>query len=111
MLTTRVNLDTRTGLPAQQRILTVVELAAQLQDMIDRGQGNLPVFASDGRACYPFSTVVPYTPSGYPECLLVKPAPHLHAGPASTGRADADYVACINADADRVRAACGAFHP
>ncbi len=106
-----VNKHTETGLPVQHRILTVAELAAQLQDMIERGQGDLPVFSSDGRACYPFSTVVPYTPSGYPECLLIKPQAHLHAEVTEKKRASTLYFEKINEDADRIRASCGAFHP
>ena len=97
------------GQPVQTRILTVAELAAQLQSMIERGQGELPVFSSDGRACYPFGTMVPYTKSGYPDCMLIKPHPHLHAATDPKARHSESYFAEVNAEADRIRASCGAF--
>ena len=107
-MTTR-SVNTMNGNPVQQRILTVAEMAAQLQSMIERGQGDLPVFANDGRARYPLGTVVPYTPSGYPECLLIQPQPHLHAEVKDTKRWAASYYQQANDEADRIRATCGAF--
>lgn len=105
-----VNIHTATGQPVQKRILTVAELAAQLQDMILRGQGDLPVFTSDGRGSFLFETVVPYTPAGYPDCLLIKPQAHLHAEVRDFPRHSTDYFERINAEADRIREVCGAFH-
>jgi hypothetical protein len=107
-MTTR-NVNMLNGSPVQARILTVDELAAILQTMRERGQGALPVFASDARARYPLATMVTYTPSGYPECLLIRPQPHLHAEVRDTSAKCASYFADANAEADRVREACGAF--
>ena len=97
------------GEPVYQRILTVAELAAQLQHLVDCGQGELPVFASDTRARYPFATLVPYTISGYADCFLIQPQPHLHAELKDIGRWPASYFEHANLEADQVRAACGAF--
>lgn len=108
MTTTRVSMFH--DVPVQQRILTVAEFAGQLQKMIESGQGGLPVFTSDGRAMYPMETVVPLTASGYHECLLIKPQPHLHAEVKDMGmNCHASYFEHVNAEADRIRAACGAF--
>lgn len=99
------------GEPVRKRVVTVAELAAQLQAMINAGQGDLPVFSCDGRARFPFETVVPYTQSGYAEALLIKPQAHLHVEEADTKRWDASYYQRVNAEADAVREMCGAFHP
>ena len=103
------NINTVNGAPVQASILTVAELAEHLKALIQRGQGDLPVFSSDGRASFPFEMVVPYTPSGYPECLLVKPQPHLHAEARDLFDRPASYFDHINAEADRIREVCGAF--
>lgn len=99
------------GEPVRTPVVTVAELAAQLQAMIDANQGDLPVFSCDGRARFPFTTVVPYTQSGYPEALLIRPQAHLHVEESDTKRWDASYYQRVNAEADAVREACGAFHP
>lgn len=103
------NVNMMNGKQIQQRILTVSEFAAQLQSMIEQGQGDLPVFASDVRARYPMATVVPYTTSGYPECLLIQPQPHLHAEVKGTKRWPSTYFQHVNEEADQIRASCGAF--
>lgn len=101
---TRIN-----GVPVYQRVITVRELSSQLQELINRGHGDLPVFASDTRARYPLATLMPYTISGYAECLLIQPQPHLHVEVKGTGRWPASYYQIVNEEADQVRAACGAF--
>jgi hypothetical protein len=106
-MTKRINM--MDGKPVQARILTVAELATQLQTMIERGQGELPVFSSDGRARYPFGIVVPFTKSGYADCMLIKPQPHLHAATTPKARHAESYFNEVNAEADRTRSACGAF--
>ena len=102
-------LNTINGKPVQAKVLTITELAAQLQTMIEKGQGDLPVFASDGRASYPFSTVVTCSASQYADCLLLQPQPHLHAEPRDLRGKGDDYVNNVNAEADRIREVCGAF--
>jgi hypothetical protein len=102
-------LNTKDGKPVQTRVLTVAEFAAQLQAMIEQGQGDLPVFASDVRARYPFSMTVPLTASLYPDCLLIQPQPHLHAAPRQLRNKGDSYIETVNSEADCIRESCGAF--
>jgi hypothetical protein len=84
--------------------VTVTELHKILGDMIQHGQGALPVVASDQRAYYPFQLHVPYNSTGYPVALSLQP------------RVDARFIedqhhkaADWNREADEIAARCGAF--
>jgi hypothetical protein len=104
-----INISVIDGKPVTRPVITVAELAAQLQSMIADGHGNLPVFASDGRGRYPFQTFVPLNRAGYHDCLLIQPQPHLHVEEKPVGLKPEGYFREVNEEADGVRKACGAF--
>ena len=90
---------------------TVAELHAQLQTLVDRGLGNIPVCATDCRARYPFQAYTVLCPSGYTDTLLIYVRPDAHFAqrsplPINWGSA---RVADWNAEADAIKARCGAF--
>lgn len=98
--------------------MTVQQLHAQLQSLMDRGLGNLPVVATDCRARYPFQAYTVSNQSGYTDALLIYVRPDAHF--VSRGEAPASALAdrewleyrahTWNAEADETKAACGAFH-
>ncbi|MFX2609456.1 hypothetical protein [Enterobacter mori] len=92
-------------------IMTVAELHAQLQQLVDEGHGDIPVCASDLRARYPFKAYTVLSTAGYTEALLINVLPDAHFSrkeplPANWGQ---NRVAEWNSDADAVRQSCGAF--
>lgn len=96
----------------QLHTYTVAELHAQLQSMIDRGLGNVPVCATDCRARYPFQAYTVRNLSGYTDALLIYVRPDAHFAPKSPLPINwgAGRINEWNEEADRVKAACGAFH-
>lgn len=96
---------------AELTAYTVAELHAQLQTLMDRGLGDVPVVATDCRARYPFQAYTVLNQSGYTDALLIRVRPDAHFAPKSplplnwSARRTADW----NAEADRVKSACGAF--
>lgn len=60
------------------KTMTVADLHAQLQALIDDGKGDLPVCATDCRARYPFQAYTVLNSSGYPDALLIYVRPDAH---------------------------------
>lgn len=90
---------------------TFADLHAQLQALIDRGLGNVPVCATDCRARYPFEAYTVLDQSGYTDALLIYVRPDAHFAerdplPINWG---SDRVATWNQEADSIKARCGAF--
>lgn len=98
--------------PVQLKAPTVAELARYFAELAAVPNcANLPVYASDGRACYPLEWMTTYSPSGYRDAVIVKPRPDCHLLPVPRFDGDTSPRQVeLNAEADRVRAACGAFY-
>lgn len=62
----------------QLHTYTVAELHAQLQALIDKGEGSLPVCATDCRGRYPFQAYTVLNQSGYTDALLIYVRPDAH---------------------------------
>ncbi len=90
---------------------TVSELHAQLQALIDQGQGDVPVCATDCRGRYPFEAYTVLNRSGYTDALLIYVRPDAHFAPPDPLPLNwgAERVADWNAEADSVKQRCGAF--
>ncbi len=90
---------------------TVAELHAQLQTMIDRGLGSIPVCATDCRARYPFEAYTVLDHSGNTDALLIYVRPDAHfaqRNPLPINWAP-NRVAEWNHEADSIKTRCGAF--
>lgn len=92
--------------------ITIAELHKQLQTYIDQGLGDTPVVATDCRGRYPFQAYTVLNQSGYTDALLLFVRPDAHFArrdplPLNWGP---NRVAEWNAEADRVKGTCGAFH-
>lgn len=87
------------------KTMTVAELHAQLQALVDKGQGDLPVCATDCVARYPFQAYTVLNQSGYTDALLiyVRPDAHFAQRDPQPRNWSADRVAAWNAAADEVR--------
>lgn len=91
--------------------VTVAELHAQLQALIEQGKGELPVCATDCRARYPFQAYTVLNQSGYTDALLIYVRPDAHFAqrdplPINWGPS---RVREWNAEADTIKQRCGAF--
>lgn len=91
--------------------ITVRELHAQLQSLIDQGKGDVPVCATDCRARYPFQAYTVLNQSGYTDALLIYVRPDAHFAqrnplPLNWGASRVDEW---NAEADTIKGRCGAF--
>jgi hypothetical protein len=101
-----------TFVPVQLKAPTVAELAKYFTELAAVPNcADLPVYGSDGRACYPLEYMTQYSPSGYRSCVLVKPRPDCHLLPVPRFEGDTSPRQVeLNAEADRVRENCGAFY-
>lgn len=92
-------------------VITVAQLHAQLQSLMDRGMGNLPVCATDCRAFYPFQAYTTLNPSGYTDALLINVRPDARfCAPANPPVGwNLGRIEEWNHEADAVAARCGAF--
>lgn len=90
---------------------TVAELHAYLQTLIERGQGYLPVVATDCRARYPFQLYTVSNASGYPDALLinVRPDAHFETRLDRPMHWSDDCEQRWNTGADIIKARAGAF--
>ena len=93
------------------KTMTVADLHAQLQALIDAGKGNVPVCATDARARYPFQAYTVLNQSGYTDALLIYVRPDAHFAerdplPLNWGP---HRVQKWNDEADATKASCGAF--
>jgi len=91
--------------------MTVAELHAQLQVLIEQGKGDTPVCATDCRARYPFQVYTVLSPSGYTDALLIHVRPDAHFAqrnplPLNWGES---RVQEWNSTADAIKTRCGAF--
>lgn len=98
--------------PVQLPVMTVGQLAAYFTALAALpNAADLPVYTSDQRGCYPFQTVETRSPSGYRDAVLIVPRPDCHLQPVPRFEGDTrPRQVELNAEADRVRAACGAFY-
>lgn len=90
---------------------TVSDLYEQLKVLMERGEGNVLVCATDCRGRYPFTAYTVLNQSGYTDALLIYVRPDAHFAqldplPMNVG---ASRVNEMNAEADRVKTTCGAF--
>lgn len=90
---------------------TVRDLHAQLQAMMDLGQGDIPVCATDCRARYPFQAYAVNGPSGYTDALLIHVRPDAHFAQLNPLPLNwwPSRVAEWNREADEIKGRCGAF--
>lgn len=93
------------------KTMTVAELHAQLQALLDDGKGDLPVCATDCRARYPFQAYTVLDQSGYADALLIYVRPDAHFAqpdplPLNWGPS---RVQEWNSHADAIKERCGAF--
>lgn len=98
--------------PVQLPVVTVAQMAAYFAELAAVPNcADLPVYASDGRACYPLQWMTQYSPSGYRSAVLIQPRPDCHLQPVPRFEGDTSPRQVeLNAEADRIRAACGAFY-
>ena len=101
----------RTIMTIQLHTYTVAELHAQLQALIDKGEGTLPVCATDCRGRYPFQAYTVLNQSGYTDALLIYVRPDAHFEqrdplPINWGP---NQVHGWNEEADTIKRRCGAF--
>lgn len=99
-------------MPIELPSVTVAELHAQLQYLVNRGLGDVPVVATDCRGRYPFQAYTVLDGSGYTDALLLYVRPDAHFAqraplPMNWGSNRIDEW---NAQADDVKSTCGAFH-
>lgn len=57
------------------KAMTVAQLHAQLQQLVDRGEGDVPVCATDCVARYPFTAYSVLNAAGYVDALLIPVRP------------------------------------
>lgn len=93
------------------KTMTVADLHAQLQALLDDGKGDLPVCATDCRARYPFQAYTVLNQSGYTDALLICVRPDAHFAqrdplPLNWGTS---RVQEWNSEADAIKERCGAF--
>ena len=98
-------------MPIEIKTMTVADLHAQLQALMDQGLGNVPVCATDCRARYPFQAYTVLNASGYTDAMLIYVRPDAHFAqrdplPPNWGPR---RVAEWNQEADAVKQRCGAF--
>lgn len=91
--------------------VTVAELHAQLQALIEQGKGELPVCATDCRARYPFQAYTVLNQSGYTDALLIYVRPDAHFAQRDPLPINwhPSRVREWNAEADTIKESCGAF--
>lgn len=90
---------------------TVSDLYEQFKVLVERGEGGIPVCATDCRGRYPFTAYTVLNQSGYTDALLIYVRPDAHFAqldplPMNVG---ANRINEMNAEADRVKTTCGAF--
>lgn len=90
---------------------TVSDLYEQFKVLVERGEGGIPVCATDCRGRYPFTAYTVLNQSGYTDALLFYVRPDAHFAqldplPMNVG---ANRINELNAEADRVKTTCGAF--
>lgn len=91
--------------------VTVRELHAQLQALIDQGKGDIPVCATDCRARYPFQAYTVLNQSGYTDALLIYVRPDAHFAERAPLPMNwhPNRVSRWNDEADEIKSRCGAF--
>ena len=60
------------------KTMTVADLHAQLQALMDAGHGDVPVCATDAAARFPFQMYPVRNTSGYVDALLIRVRPDAH---------------------------------
>ncbi|EGC7113047.1 hypothetical protein H9T43_002222 [Salmonella enterica] len=92
-------------------VMTVAELHAQLQKLIEDGLGDVPVCATDLRARYPLQAYSVLSESGYTDAFLINVRPDAHFKrseplPPNWGE---NRLVEWNSNADAIRQSCGPF--
>lgn len=97
----------------QMKPMTIMELHAQLQALVDAGHGAKPVVTTDCRADYPFHAYTVHNQSGYLDKLLIYARPDARFADRpydlKSFNASADQVKGWNDGADLIASRCGAF--
>lgn len=97
----------------QLRPVTIAELHAQLQALVDAGHGAKPVVTTDCRADYPFQAYTVCNQTGYVDKLLIYARPDARFQHRNYSfnefQATPEQVVGWNEGADLIAERCGAF--
>lgn len=97
----------------QIKPMTIKELHAQLQALVDAGHGGNPVVTTDCRADYPFQAYAVHNQGGYLDKLLIYARPDARFADRpydmASFNASPEQIKGWNAGADLIAERCGAF--
>lgn len=92
-------------------VMTVAELHAQLQELINEGLGDVPICVTDLRARYPFQAYSVLSESGKTDDFLinVRADAHFKHSEPPPPNWEKIWVGEWNSNADAIRQSCGPF--